>query len=344
MPFVDQDPIVYGTGNIGWYQSMAPSAFVKGNDYKETFRSQGNPFAQKSPFNRGLIFLNGEKRALNGRAILLALLCPWLLFCFVYAIFGFWIRYAYPLVADTLVVAAFVCCVGPAMYWSLRAVKGKMFDQNYVPTWWIFLFITSLIAFVVGMTEGATTFYTYMKPYYDLKNLESYTGIDTNDYLGMQLQDAGSISFATGTTLDLGHSMGFKSHDIFCVSPIKSPVADTVPTSIDFWAVGKNCCSGTQADFHCAGFSDPNATGALRAMNDEDRPYYRLAVQQAEATYKMTASHPLFFEWVHNADEEMDSYWRSGWKHFIMMAFIYFLAQGFVVACATIAFAKLIHA
>jgi hypothetical protein len=344
MPFVGQDPIVYGTGNVGWYHSIPPAAYSKGFDYKETFRGSGNPFAAESPFNRGLIFIHGEKKALNGRAILLALFCPWLLFCFVYLVFGFWLRYAYPMVADALVLVAFLVGVGPCLYWSLRAIKGKMFDQQYVPTWWIFLLITSLVAFFLGMEQGAVCYTSYMKPYYDLKNLEGYSGIDTNDYLGMQLQDAGSISFSSGTTLDLQHSMGFKSKDIFCVSPIKSPVDQNVPTSIDFWAVGKNCCSGTQADFHCPGFSDPHASGALRLMSEEDRPFYRLAVQQAEATYKMTASHPLFFEWVHNADESMDNFFKTGWSHFVMYAVIYFLGQGFFVACATIAFAKLIHA
>jgi hypothetical protein len=270
----------YGHQGIGWYDSMPPAAFVKGTNYEHMarFKSDRNPFGTKSPFQRGLVFIHGERQTLNGRAILLALLCPWLLFCFVYAVFGFWIRYAYALVADALVVGAFVFGVGPAFYWTFRMVKGKFTDQQYVPTWWMFLLITLLIAFVAGLLEGELTFSHYMKPYYNLQNLEEYNGIDTNDYLGMQLQDAGAVNFETGTVLDLTHSMGFKSHDIYCVSPIKTPVTGPVPTSIDFWAVGKNCCSGTQADFHCSGFSDPNATGALRLMNDEERPFYRLAV------------------------------------------------------------------
>merc|ERR1719265_1535801 len=182
----------------------------------------------------------------------------------------------------------------------------------------------------------------HMEPYYNLLNLEQYQDIDTTQYVGLQLQDAGRISFAPGTVLDLGHSMGFKSHDVYCVSPIRT-AGGTPAASIDFWAVGKNCCSGVQADFHCSGFSDPKATGALRLMNNADRPFYRLAVQQAEATYKMVASPPLFFRWVHNADEEVESFNRKGILSYVSGVATYFIFQAFITLSATLAFSKLIH-
>jgi hypothetical protein len=318
---------------------------VQGHNYAtmRKFTSQQHPFSMKSPFQRGLVFLNGERSRLNGVAIALAVLSPWLLFCFVSYIFAFWLRYGYPGWADTAVIVAFLVSVVPAGYWAARSMKGKLTDPSYVPTWWIFLFITLLLAYVVGFSFAEYNFEKNLRPYYDLNNLETYSNIDTTEFLGMQLQDAGKISFKHGTTLDLGHSMGFKNHDVYCVSPIRTEGGAGKSSSIDFWAVGKNCCSGVQADFHCSGFSDPQATGALRLMMDDDRAFYRLAVQQAEATYKLTANHPLFFRWVHDAEEEVNKFWRTGLHYFVLGAITYLIFQTFLVACTTLALAKLIH-
>merc|ERR1719506_167791 len=154
-------------------------------------------------------------------------------------------------------------------------------------------------------------------------NLAHYHDVDTNVYLGQQLMDAGQVDFKKGTALDLGRSMGFKNHDIYCVAPIVTKGSGA--QSVDFWAVGKNCCSGVAADFHCSGFSDPKATGVIRNMHDEDRAFYRLAVQQAEATYKITASHPLFFEWVHSAQEAIDHFWHKGLTTYLLWICSYFV-------------------
>lgn len=65
-----------------------------------------------------------------------------------------------------------------------------------------------------------------------------------------------------------------------------------------------------QANFHCDHFNNPHANGGYRLMTDNDRPFYRLAVQQAEATYKIRAVHPLFFEWAIDPIATVD-----GWRH-----------------------------
>merc|ERR1719235_1053110 len=178
-----------------------------------------------------------------------------------------------------------------------------------------------------------------MKPYDDLTHMASYKDVNTNDDLGQQLMDAGQIQFAKGTVLDLSRSMGFKNHDIYCVSPIVTKGSPHQPLSVDFWAVGKNCCSGVSADFHCSGFSDPQNTGVIRLMHDEDRPFYRLAVQQAEATYHLTASHPLFFQWVRDADQATNDYAHRGYYNYFLFIAADFLLQIFLTAVTALAFA-----
>lgn len=314
---------------------------VKG--YSSMYNGNRDPFAMKSPFSRGQVFIEGKRRRLNIVGILVSFFVPWLLFCFVYAVLSFQLRYAQPTVSYILVALAFLA--GPA-YTTGRAVRAFMSRETnpaYQPSWYIFLAGTTIVAFALGVAVGGWNYTNYMQPYYDLNNLAEYKNIDTNEYLGQQLMDAGRIEFKKGTVLDLGRSMGFKSHDVYCVSPILTKGSATESPSVDFWAVGKNCCSGVSADFHCPGFSDPHATGSLRMMHDADRPLYRLAVQQAEATYKLTAGHPLFFTWVHNADEAVDEFARKGYLHFVLGVCSYFLLQAFLVLSASLAFAKLVH-
>jgi len=279
---------------------------------------------------------------MNIVAILIALFLPWLLFCGVFAILSMNVHYKNPPLAYILVVLSFVLVVGSAAFFAANSLKKKFTDPAYQPSWYIFIAATALLAFVLGLLAGEWNFNCCSQPYYDLQNLASYKDIDTNQYLGQQLMDAGSIDFRNGTVLDITKSMGFKNKDIYCVAPILTG-GKASGGSVDFWAVGKNCCSGVQADFHCSGFSDPKAMGVIRSMHDEDRPFYRLAVQQAEATYKITSNHPLFFQWVRNAEEAKNDFQHRGYFNYLVGISAYFLLQIFLVSISALAFAKLVH-
>lgn len=288
-------------------------------------------------------FVKGQRRRLNIVALLIALFAPWSLFCIVYAVLSFAMHYTQPTIAYAIVALAFVGGVGLPALLASNAMKRKLTDPTYQPSWYLFLAGTCFLAFIVAVVAGQENYASTMQKYYNLEHLSQYQDIDTNLYIGQQLMDAGRIDFKEGTSLDLGHSMGFKNNDIYCVSPIVTKGSSHQPMSVDFWAVGKNCCSGISADFHCPGFSDPQAKGVIRLMHDEDRPFYRLAVQQAEATYKITATHPLFFEWVHSADEATNEFAKRGRVNFFVGICSYFLLQAFITAVTTLAFSKLMH-
>lgn len=290
------------------------------------------------------VFKKGQRKRLNIVSILLALFGPWLLFCFISAVVSFGLHYVDPVVAYALVALAFFVFVAVPIVIAAERRRRHGQDQPWQDrSWFTFFAGACCLAFVSGAYFGEYNYESYMKPYYNLGHLHHYSGTDTNVNVGQQLMDAGSITFASGTVLDVAHSMGFKDHEVYCVAPIKSKGSARDSISIDFWAVGKNCCSGISADFHCEGFNDPEAVGAVRLMHDEDRPFYRLAVQQAEATYKMTATHPLFFEWVHNAEESIDKYAQRGRLNYFMAICGYFLFQGFLTAVMTLAFSTMVH-
>lgn len=312
------------------------------SNFASTYNANRDPFATSSPLNRGMFFVQGQRRRMNIVAVLISLFLPWLLFCFVYGVLSFSIHYSQPNFAYALLLATFLGVVVATWYLAAKGVRQKLTEPTYQPSWYMFIAVTCLVAFVVAAGAGEWNYINHMQPYYDLQNLARYNDIDTNAFMGQQLMDAGQIDFKQGTALDLSRSMGFKNHEVYCVAPIVTK-GTNLQGSVDFWAVGKNCCSGVAADFHCAGFSDPKATGVIRLMKDEDRPFYRLAVQQAEATYKMTASHPLFFEWVHSATEATDNYAHKGHMNYFLGICAYLLIQVFLTATVALAFSKLVH-
>jgi hypothetical protein len=96
--------------------------------------------------------------------------------------------------------------------------------------------------------------------------------------------------------------------------------------SIDFWAVGMDCCNQTSGEFWCGQVGNPRARAGMRMLRDDSRPFYALAVQvwaakrcpedvntvsgvRAEAPLIcLPAKHPLFFYWVVDPMLEVDTF------------------------------------
>lgn len=304
-------------------------------DYGTTAQ-EGPEFVGGESHSKG-IFLRFQRRRLNFIPIIVCIALPWGLFAAVFAASSFSIHYEQPNVYNLILFTGlvFVAIAG------LMALNQRTYSNSSErePSWLVFLSASLLIALVSGYILGGSTFSTNMRPYYDMMSLNSYSDIYPDRMRGQQLMDAGRITFTSGTKLDLSRSMGFRNGQTFCVAPIvHGPGA---PTTYDFWAVGVNCCSGNQADFHCGNYDDPRANGGLRLMADGDRPLYRLAVQQAEATYKVKAVHPLFFEWVADPEKMISSWKTDAQRQFLMYTVAYLPFQMFLVVAATLAFSKI---
>lgn len=78
-------------------------------------------------------------------------------------------------------------------------------------------------------------------------------------------------------------------------------------------------------------------------MRDDQRPFFRLAVQQAEAAYNIKASHPLFFHWMQDPVAETMSYKASGLSHALMAVSGHFVFNLLCVAGVSWAFSKISH-
>merc|ERR1719335_576340 len=88
------------------------------------------------------------------------------------------------------------------------------------------------------------------RPYCEIDTLTFYHGVSPDTATGMQLMDAGKITFTSDAKVDLKRFMGFKNGQQYCVAPIVSNKTETVSTTkiYDLWAVGLNCCA---KEFKC---------------------------------------------------------------------------------------------
>jgi hypothetical protein len=281
----------------------------------------------------GSIFTPGKRRRMNLVAVVLNIFFPWFIFCSLFAAMSFSFHYQHPSAVWFLVILGFVLVA----FLAFSAYQTKKRDRD--PMWYTFATIATFIAVVCATVFGDMNFWYNMQPFYDIENLNTYPSVNPAREKGQQLMDAGRVYFADGTGLDMRKAMGFKNLDLYCVTPIVH--GEDQLASYDFWAVGINCCSGVSSDFRCGEFNNPHARSGLRLMRDDQRPFFRLAVQQAEAAYNIKATHPLFFYWMQDPVAEMNSYRDDGFKYYLLGIFTHFAFNLFCVICAVVGFSKM---
>eukprot|EP00933_Yihiella_yeosuensis_P050171 TRINITY_DN47933_c0_g1_i1.p1 TRINITY_DN47933_c0_g1~~TRINITY_DN47933_c0_g1_i1.p1 ORF type:complete len:345 (-),score=47.30 TRINITY_DN47933_c0_g1_i1:114-1076(-) len=289
--------------------------------------------------NKDKLFLRLPRRRMNFIPMVIGCLAPWAMFTVVCAMLSFSFHYKEPTLCYLCVglCGFFVFCVGVSALSNRFRLFGASTERE--PSWMVFLTLALLLAFIAGAGVGMENYQKNTSPYYDLQNLNNYTNVYPNRMQGAQLMDAGLVKFAKGTRLDIAKSMGFKNSQEYCVAPI---VFEARPMdTYDFWAIGKGCCSGTQANFHCGAYNNPLANGGIRLMRSGDRAFYRLAVQQAEATYNIKANHPLFFHWEAEPTLKVTRWISDGQSTFIIWMMSYLVFSIFAVAMASVVFSKI---
>lgn len=321
----------YGQPVNGAYGAVEDAGVPMGYSAPYT-QGYGGPYAEKVPFQRG------TRRRLNGQALWTSFLAPWLLFTMLFGLLSFPIHYTNPGVVYLICVLGLAAVIGVAVYAYLRRTAQNA-TAEVEPSWLIFLVLALVIAWMVGVALGVLNYTVNTLPYQQMTHLNSYVDVDPASYRGAQLMDAGSVIFTETSRLDLAKSMGFKNQETYCVAPIVQ--GNETMASYDFWAVGSDCCSGRKNDFHCEGAKNPRVHSALRLIPSSSRPFYRLAVQQAEATYKIRAQHPLFFQWVQDPLERIESWKDAAANAFLTGMFSFLLFQAFLVAVATLFFSRM---
>jgi len=207
------------------------------------------------------------------------------------------------------------------------------------PMWYSYAALLVFISIIAGTIVGYLLYYDYFSPYYQINDLKVVANIDVGKEVGQDHMDAGLFYFAAGNGIDPKKSWHFKNHDVYCVAPLVPKSGVPVTGTYDFWAVGKNCCSTSASDFRCGAFDNVRARNAIRVLDDQARPFYRLAVQQAESVYGILAAHPIFVEWRQDPLDTINTWQDTGYGKFLLWVFGWFVFCTFCVLVATARFA-----
>lgn len=294
---------------------------VKGNAPYATFNQPQAGRAQS-------YFLPQKRLRINLVAICVNMAAPWIAFCVVYGAMSFASNRA----------LAYLLAAGCA---KLAAVAGytayRYKQQNADPTWLAFLCLTLLVATLSGYVLGDMNFHNNLEHITKVNRLNTYPTVNPAREKGQQMMDAGKVYFEKGVTLDLKKAFSFKKTDTYCVAPITSGTG-TLP-AYDFWAVGINCCSGTE--FKCGQFNNPMARAGVRVLRESDVANYKLAVTQAQAAYSIKSAHPLFFHWMQDPLAEMSLLRKEAFKYYLLGIFAYFAFAVVTVGAAVVGFSKM---
>ncbi|CAE7251994.1 unnamed protein product [Symbiodinium natans] len=284
------------------------------------------------------------RQRVNLVGIIMALFVPWFVFIAICGLWSFKLRYISPGVVIAITVSLGVLLGLYTLYRVQLSCRAVIFGHFHLvetgrfAVWLLFIAVTASIAFVLGLLMGSYNYQTNMRSIFDVVSLNSYVEVNPSTMRGQELMDAGKVQFVAGAGLDVRLANGFKNTDVFCVAPIT--VNNLVLASYDFWAVGKNCCSDQQADFKCGAYNSDGPKGGLRITSDEDRDFYRLAVQQAESAYAIKAIHPLFFEWTADSSKQVQDDERAGYQMFLIGIIGHFAFQAFLVMISVACFTK----
>lgn len=280
-------------------------------------------------------FIPQGRFRINVHAVCVNIFYPWLLFTALYWLMAFEFHYNYPTLAWCAVLLSLVLSAVLAMVTSLRHRHRGL--GSCPMAWYGYATGATFVATVLAALLGNMIFANFTKTYYDYQAFSTFAFVSPARWKGAMVMSAGKVYFDEAH-LDQKQAMGFKHKDTYCVVPIT--VGNKKLATYDFWAVGVNCCG--KGTFQCGpDYNNPQAKAGLRNVDEEHRPFFRLAVQQAEAAYGLTATHPIFLNWSQEPLVEENRLRDRGTKYFRIGVGAFFLFNFCAVFAAVFAFGKI---
>lgn len=207
-------------------------------------------------------------------------------------------------------VASILFCVGMA---RKSAKHGRAHTA--------FMFVLLFVAAGSGAAYGKYVHFTKFMPFDDFRSLVTYINIDPNTDKGGSYRDAGEVYFKEGSRVDITRALAVKSKDVYCVAPIVrnpatpqggGPIPPPDSGTVDWWAVGINCCKPDGEAFSCG--LALTARAGLRLLRDDVRHLYALGVDEWSSKFESPVKHPLFFEWVTDPLADVSALRLGGWS------------------------------
>eukprot|EP00929_Paragymnodinium_shiwhaense_P040105 TRINITY_DN20965_c0_g1_i1.p1 TRINITY_DN20965_c0_g1~~TRINITY_DN20965_c0_g1_i1.p1 ORF type:complete len:340 (+),score=63.10 TRINITY_DN20965_c0_g1_i1:113-1132(+) len=280
------------------------------------------------------IFSPGHRIRMNMVPIFINVFIPWGVYVTVAGICSFSMLYRHPELSHLLLQVVGVSCA------VLVALAAWARRNDPEPTWYTYFAVAVTCFAIAGAAHGVSLYESHSKHFQQLQDLKLVHGVDAGHESGQNFLDTGVIYFAQGNEVDGTKAHHFKLKTTYCVAPVAGGYGGAYPTTLsyDFWMVGKDCCSIGSPDFRCGDWTSGGpAPSGVRVLQDDDIPFYRLAVQQAEATYDIAARTPIFFEWVQDPSTALNV-----WNQRIMRSYIFGCVFAFITAwfCACLATAR----
>lgn len=264
------------------------------------------------------VFIKGNRFRINVVGIVVNVFSPWIVFSVLLFLYTSKLHFRYP-----VAVKSFMAVFSIAVLITIGSL-AIAWRRGYNPQWYKASFLLHAVAIIGGYAFGSWNYITYISPYYQLEKLQAYPNLDVVHTSGATVQDAGRVNFAAGTKIDSSRSWHFRAGALYCVAPI---IGQDGQSQVDFWAIGKGCCSESSPDFRC-GEGDTPALAMLKARSglrfletdywNPERHLYRLAVRGAEANFGIQASNPLFFHWTQDPLYFMMQLRDRGWGNFLV--------------------------
>jgi len=275
------------------------------------------------------------KVTLPFQAVFLSWFLPTLVFTVVSGTASSSLLTYYPILIYFILAVVTIGCVLTLHIVNLvlrRYFAGK---SRVFPFWYAFLGVALTSSLIASIWFAHLNYMKNEIVSDTLKRLATATNVDPAIDSTSRYLDVGRVLFAAGTTVDVKKSIGFKNKEVYCVAPIVNPNATKAPATYDYWAVGLNCCDET--GFRCGEYDKPTAHSGVRLLNEEQRQFYTLAVNEAEATFGLKSNLPLFFFWVQDADALQNS-WQAKTMEYWLLATLTYAAFQFAAVVGGVAF------
>lgn len=284
-------------------------------------------------------------RKLNRSAVFWCWLIPVLVFTIICGLLSSSLRANQPLFVNLAMVVVLLCaliCVYLAVHMIYRWRRGTVPEFPY---WYAYMASGTVLALFSSIAFAHLNYSDNVYAYENLSQLAFAKNVDPAVDASTRFMDAGRVEFVEGTTLALEKYIGFKNSDVYCVAPIvhdatSSKSLRSAPGAIyDYWAVGLNCCSA--GAYKCGEYANPNARSGVRLLREEQRAFYALAVQEAQATYGLKVNHPLFFEWVQDSEKFQQSWMAEAAMNWLLASATFAAFMLGLTVAAVVLFVKL---
>ncbi|CAE8610841.1 unnamed protein product [Polarella glacialis] len=207
---------------------------------------------------------------------------------------------------------------------------------------WLVATVSLWAGFATGFVVGDYYWNADTAKYYAYKEMASYVDVNPSVDKATSYMDAGVIYFKEGTSVLRSMALAFRNGRTYCVAPIYlDPLQNVSNTAssktpgfitprsgtIDFWAVGVDCCGDTGNTFTCGEAGIATARTGMRVLEDKSTLMYQLAVQEWSASTGLPSKHPMFLEWVTDPISVEESMLNTSINNFWRNAVGYFFAS-----------------